>query len=149
MAHFYNFLWRICLHLIQELQFNWFRNCKEELFVVANCYRYVVEIDPIYNHLVRTGSVQTIGLCFLCRMSGASWRNGYLAELKSPFVLSFDKAKVSVWMRHSEDGPHYKTFFEGAAVAQWICPRLQSCRPGFESQAHHQLFYQFKCEFKL
>ena len=35
----------------------------------------------------------------------------------------------------------------GAAVAQWIRSRLPSCRPGFESQAHHLRFYQFK--FKL
>ena len=31
----------------------------------------------------------------------------------------------------------------GAAVAQWIRLRLPSCRPGFESQAHHLSFYQF------
>ena len=37
----------------------------------------------------------------------------------------------------------------GAAVAQWICLRLPSCHPGFESQAHHLCFYQFKFEFKL
>ena len=32
----------------------------------------------------------------------------------------------------------------GAAVAQWIRMRLPSCRPGFESQAQHLCFYQFK-----
>ena len=31
----------------------------------------------------------------------------------------------------------------GAAIAQWIRLRLPSCRPGFESQAHHLSFYQF------
>ena len=31
----------------------------------------------------------------------------------------------------------------GAAMAQWIRLRLPSCRPGFESQAHHLHFYQF------
>ena len=31
----------------------------------------------------------------------------------------------------------------GAAIAQWICLRLPSCRPGFESQAHHLCFHQF------
>ena len=29
----------------------------------------------------------------------------------------------------------------GAAIAQWIRLRLPSCRPGFESQAHHPRFY--------
>ena len=38
-------------------------------------------------------------------------------------------------------------YFGGAAVAQWIRSRLPSCRPGFESQAHHLHFFQF--EFKL
>ena len=32
----------------------------------------------------------------------------------------------------------------GAAVAQWIHSRLPSCHPGFESQAHHLRFFQFK-----
>ena len=34
-----------------------------------------------------------------------------------------------------------------AAIAQWIRLRLPSCRPGFESQAHHLCFHQFikKC----
>ena len=31
----------------------------------------------------------------------------------------------------------------GAAIAQWICLRLPSCRPGFESQAHHLCFHRF------
>ena len=34
-------------------------------------------------------------------------------------------------------------------VAQWIRLRLPSCRPRFESQAHHLCFFQFKFEFKL
>ena len=29
----------------------------------------------------------------------------------------------------------------GAAIAQWIRLRLPSCRPGFESQAHHLCFF--------
>ena len=29
----------------------------------------------------------------------------------------------------------------GAAIAQWICLRLPSCLPGFESQAHHLCFF--------
>ena len=33
------------------------------------------------------------------------------------------------------------TFRRGAAIAQWIRLRLPSCRPGFESQAHHLNFY--------
>ena len=33
--------------------------------------------------------------------------------------------------------------FRGAAIAQWIRLRLPSCRPGFESQAHHLCFFQF------
>ena len=28
----------------------------------------------------------------------------------------------------------------GADIAQWICLRFPSCRPRFESQAHHLLF---------
>ena len=32
------------------------------------------------------------------------------------------------------------------AVAQWICLRLPSCLPGFESQARHLCSYQFKFE---
>ena len=35
-------------------------------------------------------------------------------------------------------------FFRGAAIAQWIRLRLPSWRPGFESQAHHLRFFQFK-----
>ena len=31
----------------------------------------------------------------------------------------------------------------GAAITPWIRLRLPSCRHGFESQAHHQCFYQF------
>ena len=31
----------------------------------------------------------------------------------------------------------------GATIAHWICLHLPSCRPGFESQAHHLCFYQF------
>ena len=34
----------------------------------------------------------------------------------------------------------------GAAVAQWIRFCLPSCRPRFESQAHHLCFYQFEFE---
>ena len=30
----------------------------------------------------------------------------------------------------------------GAAIAQWIRLRLPSCRPGFDSQACHQCFFQ-------
>ena len=30
----------------------------------------------------------------------------------------------------------------GAAIAQWIRLRPPSCRPVFESHAHHQCFYQ-------
>ena len=30
-----------------------------------------------------------------------------------------------------------------ATIAQWIRLRLPSCRPGFESQAHHLCFFQF------
>ena len=33
--------------------------------------------------------------------------------------------------------------FKGAAIAQWIRLRLQSCLLRFESQAHHLHFYQF------
>ena len=31
----------------------------------------------------------------------------------------------------------------GAAVAQWICLHLPSCRPGLKSQAHHLCFYHY------
>ena len=36
-------------------------------------------------------------------------------------------------------------YFRGAAIAQWICLclSLSSCRPRFESQAHHLHFHQF------
>ena len=37
----------------------------------------------------------------------------------------------------------------GAAIAHWICLHLPSCRPGFESQAHHQCFNQFIFEFHI
>ena len=33
-------------------------------------------------------------------------------------------------------------------IAQWICLRLPSCRPRFESQAHQLRFFQF-ISFKL
>ena len=32
----------------------------------------------------------------------------------------------------------------GVAIASWICMRLPSCCPWFESQAHHLLFYHLK-----
>ena len=31
----------------------------------------------------------------------------------------------------------------GAAIAPWFCPYLPSCGPCFESQAHHERFFQF------
>ena len=31
----------------------------------------------------------------------------------------------------------------GVVIAQWICLRLPSCHPGFESQAHHLCFYHY------
>ena len=37
-----------------------------------------------------------------------------------------------------------RTNLRGAAVAQWIRWCLPSCRPGFDSQAHHLCFFQFK-----
>ena len=37
----------------------------------------------------------------------------------------------------------FKFEFWGAAIAQWIRLRLPSCRPGFESQAHHLRFHEF------
>ena len=37
----------------------------------------------------------------------------------------------------------------GAAIAQWICLRLPSCGPGFESQAHHLCFYHLYSYFVL
>ena len=36
--------------------------------------------------------------------------------------------------------------FGGAAVAQWIHLHIPSCRPGFESQAHHLCLYQYYLE---
>ena len=36
-----------------------------------------------------------------------------------------------------------------ATIAQWIRLRIQSCHPGFESQAHHLSFYQFVFELCL
>ena len=33
--------------------------------------------------------------------------------------------------------------YQGAAIAHWIHLGIPSCHPGFESQAHHQFFYQF------
>ena len=38
---------------------------------------------------------------------------------------------------------------KGAAIAQWICLRLPSCHPRFESQAHHLSFHQFVELFNL
>ena len=37
----------------------------------------------------------------------------------------------------------------GAAIAQWICLRLPSCGPRFESQAHHLCFYHLYSNFVL
>ena len=38
----------------------------------------------------------------------------------------------------------YKICHRGvAAIAPWECLRLPSCGPGFESQAHHQCYFQF------
>ena len=47
------------------------------------------------------------------------------------------------WRQKSVRPPVSKTNTRGAAIAQWIRLRLPSCRPGFESQAHHQCFYQY------
>ena len=41
------------------------------------------------------------------------------------------------------DCPNERNLCGGAAIAQWIRLRLPSCRPGFESQAHHLCFHQF------
>ena len=38
---------------------------------------------------------------------------------------------------------NYNPRLRGAAIAQWIRLRLPSCRPRFESQAHHLRFFQF------
>ena len=35
-------------------------------------------------------------------------------------------------------------FLSGAAIAQWINLTLPSCRPGFESQAHHLCFHNLQ-----
>ena len=45
----------------------------------------------------------------------------------------------------------YKQYFgrRGAAIAQWIRLRLPSCRPGFESQAHHLCFFNLYLSFEL
>ena len=37
----------------------------------------------------------------------------------------------------------------GAAIAQWIRLHLPSCRPGFESQAHHLCFFNLYLSFEL
>ena len=34
----------------------------------------------------------------------------------------------------------------GAAIAQWICLRLPSCRPKLESLAHHLRFFQISIQ---
>ena len=54
------------------------------------------------------------------------------------------------WQKSKTESEAWVTFtaIVSAAVAQWIHLRLPSCRPGFESQAHHLCFYQFKFEFK-
>ena len=44
-------------------------------------------------------------------------------------------------LKHSE--------WRGAAEAQWICLRLPSFRPEFESHAHHLHFYQFRFDLYL
>ena len=36
-------------------------------------------------------------------------------------------------------------FLGGAAVAQWIRLHLPSCRPGFDSQAHHLRLFNLNC----
>ena len=56
--------------------------------------------------------------------------------------------QVIQWARLGNDW-ETKTSRGGAAVAQWTHLCLPSCCPGFESQTHHQCFYQFKFEFKL
>ena len=38
---------------------------------------------------------------------------------------------------------------KGAAIAQWICLILPSCRPGFDSQACHLRFFSFIVKFVL
>ena len=43
-------------------------------------------------------------------------------------------------------GPCFNTkikFLWGATIAQWICLSLPSCRPGYESQAHHLYFFNY------
>ena len=37
-----------------------------------------------------------------------------------------------------------KHYSLAAAIAPWLCLRLPSCGPGFESQAHHLCFFMLK-----
>ena len=59
------------------------------------------------------------------------------------------RKKYSKRERESDHKEQTNNESGGAAVAQWIHSRLPSCHPGFESQAHHLRFFQFKFEFKL
>ena len=89
--------------------------------------------------------------------SSASWQNCFCLifyKIKVfDFLTNFVRSviKFNVW-RISNSRRQFlfiNKSFRGAAVAQWIRSCLPSCRPGFDSQAHHLCFFQFKFEFKL
>ena len=84
----------------------------------------------------------------VCRIQNEPFQNGQsslassLSGEISPNLVTLSTDQL-VAIRNLKELPHW-----GAAIAQWIRLRLPSCRPGFESQAHHLRFFQFKL-FKL
>ena len=72
---------------------------------------------------------------------------------EQPNMKHFDWLKItkSLYVAIQNALPKYKRKpnVRGAAVAQWIRLRFPSYCPGFEFQANHLRFYQFKFEFKL
>ena len=51
--------------------------------------------------------------------------------------------RLRVWCAYVKQVRIRFKFLGVAAIAPWFCLRLPSCGLGFESQAHHLLFFQF------
>ena len=103
-----------------------------------------------------------------------SGHTGYIVRSKTTFVVVSGRASrqldkrllvvvvvgpiiviiISRWLPIIECGTtyclpmaypdHKHPQVRGAAIAQWICMRLPSWCPGFESQAHHLRFYHLQ-----
>ena len=54
-----------------------------------------------------------------------------------------------LYCKHNYIINNYKQFIGVAAIVQWLCLRLPSCRPGFESHAQHLCFFPSNFNFNV